>query len=166
MGLRCVGARRSSRPRLPHRGGVWRRAWPPAAQSPRARRGEASRARDSRRAAATGMTADRFPDVSARLLVAPTRRRVDPERAASLQVDPRSIRPRPRGVASPAGPARSDFVGMPPHVLAGAIAQVRTLAIGVIVNLALALGELRGSRRQPALAVKMAVVVDHALGRS
>ena len=30
----------------------------------------------------------------------------------------------------------------------------------------MALGELRGSRRQPALAVKMAVVVDHALGRS
>ena len=63
-------------------------------------------------------------------------------------------------------PARSDFVGMPPHILAGAIAQVLTLAIGVIINLALALGELRGSRRQPALAVKMAVVVDHALGRS
>jgi hypothetical protein len=51
----------------------------------------------SRRAAATGMTADRFPDVSAGLLVALTRRRVDPvcstsagaRRYARLMLSPR-----------------------------------------------------------------------------
>jgi len=98
-------SRRSSRPRLPHRGGGWRRAWPPAAQSPRARRGEASRARDSRRAAATGMTADRFPDVALY-----TQR--EPRAGGSIRcldirrVDPRSICPRPRGRRSDAAPRR------------------------------------------------------------
>jgi len=73
-------------------GGVWRRAWPPAAQGPRARRGEASRARDSRRVAATGMTAGQFPDV----VLCNRRSHAQAGRSGVLdirRVDPRSIRP-------------------------------------------------------------------------